>query len=118
MNSSFEDPSLVARYKNGDGRLDKLDGILTYLVDNVELIRHRVELRHLKPADGFNHNERLKGEAKQEILALFESLIPDGYSIVQPDLGEIPDNAHWIHFKGQQYVINQILANLQRLKEK
>ena len=43
-----------------DGEVEK---VLKYLVDNVELIRHRVELRHLKPADGFNHNERLKAEA-------------------------------------------------------
>ena len=43
-----------------DGEIER---VLKYLVDNVELIRHRVELRHLKPADGFNHNERLKAEA-------------------------------------------------------
>lgn len=47
---------------------NELDEILKYLVDNVEMIRIRVELRHLKPADGFIHNERLKSEAKQAIL--------------------------------------------------
>lgn len=47
-----------------------LDAILTYLVDDVELMRHRVEMRNVKPADAFNHNERFKAQAKQAIDSL------------------------------------------------
>jgi hypothetical protein len=55
-------------------------------------------------------------DAKAAIRKLFLDLIaeakPDGRSIVQPDLGEIPDGVHWAHFKGQEYAINEFENNL------